>query len=99
VEKFIAAVNAEGGRTGRSTNAPLHLHPLFNTADIYHHGQPTILANATRDTRQAKGSLPVSESIVDRAFGLPYFKHDRQDEVRQYAAAFRKVALQSDRLR
>ena len=34
LEKFVDAVNAEGGRTGRGLNACLHLHPFFNTTDI-----------------------------------------------------------------
>src|SRR6185437_13911022 len=33
IGKFIEAVNAEGGRSGRAVNFPLHLHPVQNTAD------------------------------------------------------------------
>lgn len=92
VEKFIEAVNAEGGRTGRSVNAPLHLHPVFNQADIYHDGKPTRIAFSPKDIRQPAGSLPVSESIVQRTFGIPPFKHDQPKRIEQFARAFRKVA-------
>lgn len=92
VEKFIEAVNAEGGRTGRSVNSPLHLHPVFNEADIYGDGKPTRIAFVPEDIRQPAGSLPVAEGIGQRAFGIPYFKHDRAKRIEQYARAYRKVA-------
>jgi perosamine synthetase len=98
LDKFMAAVNAEGGRTGRGLNFPLHLHPLFNTVDVYGDGKPTRLAHATREVRQPPGSLPVAERIGRAAFGVPWFKHDRPESIARYAAAFKKVALQADKL-
>ncbi|HUW84408.1 MAG TPA: DegT/DnrJ/EryC1/StrS family aminotransferase [Phycisphaerae bacterium] len=98
VERFIEAVNAEGGRTGRGCNFPLHLHPVLNEADVYGDGKPTRIAFADRDVRQPAGSLPVSEALADRCFGIPWFKHDRPEPIARYAAAYRKVALQADKL-
>ena len=98
VGKFIQAVNAEGGRSGRGCNLPLHLHPLFNTVDVYGDGKPTRIAFASRDVRQPEGSLPRAESLRQRAFGIPWFKHDRPEEIERYAAAFRKVALHAAEL-
>lgn len=98
VERFIEAVNAEGGRSGRGCNFPLHLHPVLNEADVYGDGKPTRIAFADRDLRQPAGSLPVSEALGDRCFGIPWFKHDRPEEIARYAAAYRKVALQADKL-
>lgn len=95
VARFIEAVNAEGGRSGRGCNSPLHLHPLLNEADIFGDGKPTRIAFADRDVRQGPGSLPVSEALAERCFGVPWFKHDRPEQIEQYAAAFRKVALQA----
>jgi dTDP-4-amino-4,6-dideoxygalactose transaminase len=92
VEKFIEAVNAEGGRTGRGANFPLHLHPVLNDADVYHDGKPTRLAFTDRDVRQAAGALPHSEALAARVFGVPWFKHDRPEAIEQFAAAYRKVA-------
>jgi perosamine synthetase len=98
VETFIEAVNVEGGCSGRGVNFPLHLHPVMNEVDVYGDGRPTRLAFASRDVRQFKGSLPVAEAVGDRAFGIPYFKHDRPDIIERYAAAYRKVALQASNL-
>jgi dTDP-4-amino-4,6-dideoxygalactose transaminase len=98
VDRFVEAVNAEGGRSGRGVNFPMHLHPLLNEADIYADGQPTRIAFADRDLRQGPGSLPVSERLGERAFGIPWFKHDRPAEIERYANAYRKVAMQADKL-
>ncbi len=98
IDRFIKAVNAEGGRTWRASSSPLHLHPVFNTADIYHDGRPTRLVFSDRDVRQAKGSLPVSEALAERCLGVPWFKHYRPEQIGQYIAAFRKVACQAGKL-
>ncbi len=98
VERFIEAVASEGGRPGRGVNMPLHLHPVFNQADVYGDGQPTRIAFSERDLRQPHGSLPHTEAVGRRAFGVPWFKHDRPESIARYAAAYRKVALQAEKL-
>ncbi|MCC7517672.1 MAG: hypothetical protein IT578_00640 [Verrucomicrobiae bacterium] len=75
---------------------PLHLHPLFNTADVYGHGRPTRLAHAARDVRQRPGRLPVSKGIGRRTFAVPWFKRCRPGAIVQCACAFRKVALRAE---
>src|SRR5699024_3752185 len=55
IEKFIQAVNAEGGKARRGIYYPLHLHPVFNTTDIYGQGKPTRISNSERDVRQLHG--------------------------------------------
>jgi len=99
VEKFIESVNAAGcnGRCIAGVNFPLHLHPVLNTADAFNDGKPTRLAFAQRDVREAVGSLPVSESLSERAFGVPWFKRDWPEKIEQYANAFRKVCLAASR--
>jgi dTDP-4-amino-4,6-dideoxygalactose transaminase len=92
VTRFAAAVRAEGAPCSPGVNAPLHLHPLFNTADVYGHGQPTRIANASRDVRQPAGSLPVSEGIGRRTYRVPWFKAYRPEIIAEYAGAYRKVA-------
>jgi perosamine synthetase len=92
VSKFCAAVTAEGCSTSPGANFPLHTHALFHDADIYGHGKPTIIANSDRDLRQPKGSLPVTESVPERVYNIPWFKHYRPQVIEQYAQAFRKVA-------
>ncbi len=95
VTRFAQAVRAEGAPCSPGVNAALHLHPLFSTADVYGHGKPTRIANTTGDARhlqQPPGSLPISEGIGARTYSIPWFKHHRPEIIREYAAAFRKVA-------
>ena len=66
---------------------------MFHEADIFNQGKPTMIAFGQRDVRQARGSLPVAESVASSTFSVPWFKHDRPDVIAQYAEAFRKVAL------
>ena len=93
VEKFCTAMKAEGYYPGIGTYyRPLHLHPVFHTADIYGDGKPTMLANTNKEIRQLEGSLPVCEKIGGRAYGIPWFKHYRPEIINEYASAYRKVA-------
>jgi len=97
-EKFCEAVTAEGFSTFQGSNRPLHLHPLFHTADIFHMGRPTMISFGQRDVRQGPGTLPVSEQSLTATFSIPWFKKDYPELIEQYAAAFRKVAEQADAL-
>ena len=98
--KFTEAVRAEGIPVcGPGGNAPLHVHPYYHTADVFHQGKPTVIAFGQRDVRQGPGTLPVSESIKEICFGIPWFKHDRPDAIKQFATAYRKVAENADALR
>ncbi len=91
--RFCEAVRAEGvDACSPGANRPLHLHPLFHTADLFRQGKPTVIAFGQRDVRQGPGTLPVAESIDSISFYIPWFKHDRPDIIAEYAAAFRKVA-------
>lgn len=96
--RFCEAVSAEGLWTGPGANAPLHLHPVFHTADIFRMGQPTMISFGQRDVRQGEGTLPVSERIREIAYTIPWFKHDRPEVIEQYASAFRKVAENAEEL-
>ena len=96
--KFCEAVKAEGAPTHPGANYPLHLHPLFHTADLFHMGRPTMISFGQRDVRQGAGSLPVVERIREIAVSVPWFKHDRPEIIQQYAAAFRKVIEHADEL-
>jgi perosamine synthetase len=97
-DRFLEALAAEGAPTWHSSNPLLHLHPVFNTTDVYGDGKPTRLAFADRDLRQGPGSLPVTESLHDRRFGAPWFKHYQPERIDQYVTAYRKVALQAQAL-
>jgi dTDP-4-amino-4,6-dideoxygalactose transaminase len=93
VQEFCRALAAEGYPAGTGTYfGPLHLHPVFQTADIYGDGRPTMLANTTRDIRQPEGSLPVSEKVPGRSLGIPWFKHFNPEIIDEYVLAYRKVS-------
>ena len=98
IAKFCEAVKAEGVHVFPGANSPLHLHPLFHDADVYNHGKATIIAHADRDLRQGAGSLPVTESMPERCFGVPWFKHHRPSVISEYADAIRKVIEHIDEL-
>ena len=92
ISRFCEALTAEGITTSPGCNKALHLHPLFSSIDVYGDGRPTRIANSTRDVREPRGSLPVSESIQSKVFRSPWFKHYRPEIIEEYAAAVRKVA-------
>ncbi len=94
ITRFCQAVSAEGAACSPGCNKALHLHPLFNTLDVYRQGRPTRIANLPPgvDVRQPPGSLPVTEGIQNKTFHAPWFKRYRPKIIQEYAAAFRKVA-------
>ena len=99
IERFCEAIRAEGVTTGPGINFSLHLHPLLHDCDIYGHGKPTVIAHASHDTRQGKGSLPVSERISERCFSVPWFKRYWPEIIEKYALAFRKVCEHAHELK
>jgi dTDP-4-amino-4,6-dideoxygalactose transaminase len=99
LEKFVKAVAAEGAHCDAGAyKIPLHLHPVFQRADIYGHGRPTAVAHAAEDRRLQGGSLPRTESAVTGVFRIPWFKHFRAHIIEEEAAAFRKVAENAEEL-
>jgi len=98
LHKFAEAVRAEGATCAAGSRRRLHVHPLFNEADIYGHGKPTRIANSDRDLRQPEGSLPVTEAEGDRVYSIPWFKHYWPEIIEEHAAAYRKVAENADQL-
>ncbi len=100
LSRFCEAVRAEGvPECIPGCNLPLHLHRIFQDADIYHHGRPTRLAHTDRDVREAVGTLPVAEAACGRTYAIPWFKHYIPEVIERYAAAYRKVAEKADKLR
>ncbi|HOC02229.1 MAG TPA: DegT/DnrJ/EryC1/StrS family aminotransferase [bacterium] len=92
ITRFCEALRAEGvGCSYPGCNRPLHIHPVFNDVDIYGHGKPTRIVNATRDVREKTGSLPNAEALQKRVFGVPWFRHYWPERIEEYANAFKKV--------
>ncbi len=98
VARFCAAVRAEGSTTSPGANLLMHLHPVLNEADVFADGKPTRIAHSDRDLRQGPGSLPVTESIPGRCYGIPWFKKYRRQIIEEHALAFRKVAEHADQV-
>lgn len=98
ISTFCKAVSAEGCGIHAGCNQALHLHPLYNEADIYGHGKPTRIANSNRDVREGPGSLPITEAMQGWCYSIPWFKHYRPQVIEEHAAAFRKVAENADKL-
>jgi perosamine synthetase len=91
--RFCEALRAEGVTEAvPGANRPLHLHPLFNDADVYGHGKPTRIAHSDRDLRQPRGSLPVTEAASGRIIWIPWFKKPRFELIEEYVEAYRKVS-------
>lgn len=94
VTRFCEAVVAEGFKNCRAgANQGLHTHPTFITADVYGDGKPTRIAFADRDVRELDADLDKSLTISANTFSIPWFKHYRPEVIEQYAAAYKKVAL------
>ena len=91
VEKFIQALAAENFPVGPLGNFPLHLHPVFNEADLFGHGKPTAIAFGGRDVRQGVGSLPVAENAKNRIFRYNRFTMLDKKQLDQTIEAIRKV--------
>jgi len=96
--KFVEAVRAEGGACSVGMAPALHLHPVFNTADIYGHGKPTRLAYSDRDLRQPEGSLPETEALKDKTIMVLWMKRYDEEVIEQQASAYRKVVENIDQL-
>lgn len=91
ITRFCEALTAEGVPIFAGGNKALHLHPLFNTVDVYQEGKPTRIAHSGRDLRQPVGSLPISEGIQNKVFRVPWFKRYYPKIIKEYADAFKKV--------
>ena len=95
-EKFADYVRAEGVHCVNGLNNPLHVHPYFHDADIFHQGKPTSLAFGQRDVRSGRGAHPVSESTDKTFIQIPWFKHFDRNAIDRYIAAFEKIAAHFD---
>ncbi|MCK5758525.1 MAG: DegT/DnrJ/EryC1/StrS family aminotransferase, partial [Clostridiales bacterium] len=93
VTRFCEAVRAEGVETSPGCNLALHTHSLFQTVDVYGHGKPTRIANSSRDVREMDKNLAQSEEIGALSYSIPWFKLFKPEYIEEYAAAFKKVAL------
>jgi len=91
VARFCEALKAEGYSCGPGCNKALHLHPVFNTIDVYGDGKPTRSAFSDRDLSQPAGSLPVAEALQARIISIAWFRKFHQEIIDRHVAAVKKV--------
>jgi len=91
VTRFCEALQAEGVPSLPGCNKALHLHPVFNTIDIYNEGKPTIISKSKRDVRKLRGNLVISEGIQGKVFTIPLFYKYEKSVIEEYASVFKKV--------
>lgn len=91
LEQFKRALVAEGFDTWTwaGFSHPLHLHPVFQSANAYGHRLPNAFAPSGGDGPRAKGSLPSAEAIS--AFALPAFRRYDEAVIHAHADAVAKV--------
>lgn len=93
LRKFARRTERSGSSCSLVHFEPLHLAPLFRSADIFQQGKPTQLVNSGDDVRalQPIGSLPVSESISGSVVALPYFKRLIPRQIDHHAKIWRRA--------
>ena len=91
VNKFIAAMVAENVPINGLGNFPLHLHSVFNEADLFNQGMPTALAFGQRDVRQGVGALPAAEIAPQRTFRYSRFTTLDKDLIGRFVDCLKKV--------
>ena len=91
ITTYVNALREEGVEINPGINKPLHLHPLFQTCDVYGHGKPTVIAFQDKGEVDVP-SLPISEAIHGRCMHVPNFKKYNPAVIEQYVKAFKKVS-------
>ncbi len=91
--RFAQAIQAEGSVCYPGSNTPMHLHPLLSEMDVYGHGKPTRFANLPDNIDRSVylRKLPISESIYQSLFQVPWFKQFDRARIDEHIAAYRKV--------
>ncbi|MDD5598087.1 MAG: DegT/DnrJ/EryC1/StrS family aminotransferase [Victivallaceae bacterium] len=101
VTAFYNAISAEGiAGCYPYGYRPLHLHPLFQTIDVFNEGRPTRLSCLPEgiDIRENPGDLPLAERIGSRVMLQPQFKKFDKKAIELYVSGFRKIAEYSKEL-
>ena len=99
VSKLVEALNAENVPVGPLPTRLLHIHPVFNEADIFRQGKPTAIAFGQRDVRQKEGDLPVAESKAARTFRIPKFVRLEKPFIDRFVETVRDVILNRNELK
>ena len=104
---FAEAVNAElagvpnGRGVGAGCNFPLHWSSVFDSEDLYGkgiHPSRRFLPNGVTP-KSLTGTLSVADTINEKVFGDPWFKHCEKPLIDIFVEAIHKVAKNVDKLR
>jgi dTDP-4-amino-4,6-dideoxygalactose transaminase len=91
VTAYTNALLERGVPVNPGINKPLHLHPLFSESADFDPGAPEEVDRLATRHRKVP-SLPVSESIRDRAMRVPNFKKYYPEIIEKYVEVFREVS-------
>jgi dTDP-4-amino-4,6-dideoxygalactose transaminase len=93
IEKFIAALQAEGLETGLERYVLMHKQPVFNERN-------SLFPWSCKDDKlPGKASLPVTEKLYERVFTLPTFTRASKKMVTRYVEGIKKVVAHADELK
>lgn len=91
LDRFIAALNAEGVPAFKVYSSPVYRYGLFRDRTVYP-GSAFPLEGTGQSYRYDKGLCPVAEAVVDTSFSLPVSEFFTEQDLEETAAAVRKVA-------
>lgn len=93
IDKFIAALQAEGMEVGKERYVLMHRQPAFNEAN---NGFPWVMKDSII---KAPAVLPVTEKLYGQLLSLPTFPQASSDLVKQYVEGFKKVVANAHLLK
>jgi dTDP-4-amino-4,6-dideoxygalactose transaminase len=98
VDRFVAALQAEGLKVTANRYARLHDQPLFRELAAGGEGLPRQLCGQSGRDRYDPASFPVANSLVDNLIRMPVATEPAVELMAQYGDAFEKVAAEAGRL-
>lgn len=100
IERYLAAVRAEGVPLDRYDLRPLHLLEVFGEQEppFVSHGRPEILATGGKRRAYGPGDFPGAEAYVATLMSLPAYTEDVRSALDEFVGAFEKVARHADQL-
>lgn len=98
LKNFMQAIAAEQFVCQPGNNEPLHRHPYFHTIDFFRQGKPTVEAFGQRKLTNLDEEYPVSCTLGEKCFVIPWFKHFDQEGIDEQLAALEKVIAHADEL-
>jgi dTDP-4-amino-4,6-dideoxygalactose transaminase len=98
VDRFVAALQAEGLKVSANRYARLHDQPLFRELAAGGAELPPQLRAAAGRDRYDPTSFPVANALVDNLIRVPVATEPAEELMDQYAGGFEKVAAECGRL-